>query len=84
MIAKRQKQTPAEGKIFSLDPYVKCERAQEFEEKLSARKRQLGFCRIRKSLFHDSKEIANASVFAEPLTLSAFPVNETRRTIVAS
>lgn len=36
MIAKRQKQT-AEGKIFSLDPYVKCERAQEFEEKLSAR-----------------------------------------------
>ncbi|MEK6336681.1 MAG: AAA family ATPase [Acidobacteriota bacterium] len=37
MIAKRQKQTPAEGKIFSLDPYVKCERAQEFEEKLSAR-----------------------------------------------
>jgi hypothetical protein len=38
----------------------------------------------RKGVSRDSKEIANASDFAEPLTLSAFPRNETRRKIVAS
>jgi hypothetical protein len=35
----------------------------------------------RKSRPRDPKEIANASVIAEPLTLSAWSVNETRRTI---
>ena len=38
----------------------------------------------RKSLLRDSKEIANASDFAEPLTLSALSLHETRRKIVAS
>lgn len=36
MIAKRQKQTAA-ATSFSLDPHIKCERAQKFEEELSAR-----------------------------------------------
>jgi|GEM_PF-3096508 len=35
----------------------------------------------RKSGPRDSKGIAIASDFAEPLTLSAFPVNETKRKI---
>jgi hypothetical protein len=38
----------------------------------------------RKSVSRYSKEIANASEFAERLTLSAFPRNETRQKIVAS
>jgi hypothetical protein len=38
----------------------------------------------RKSVSRDSKEIANASDFAEPFTLSALSLHETRRKIVAS
>lgn len=37
MVAEMQKQTDVTGKSFSLDPHVKCARAEEFEEKLSAR-----------------------------------------------
>lgn len=37
MFAEMQNCQDAPVKIFSLDPYIKCERAQEFEEKLSAR-----------------------------------------------
>ena len=37
MVAEMQKQTVVTGKSFSLDPHIKCTRAQEFEEKLSAR-----------------------------------------------
>jgi ATP-dependent Clp protease ATP-binding subunit ClpB len=37
MFAEMQNYQVEPVKIFSLDPYIKCERAQEFEEKLSAR-----------------------------------------------
>jgi len=37
MFAKMQNHQDAPVKIFALDPYIQCERAREFEEKLSAR-----------------------------------------------
>ena len=37
MVAKLQKQTAVTGQSFSLDPHIKCDRAQEFEKNLSAR-----------------------------------------------
>lgn len=37
MLAEMQNHQVVPVKIFSLNPYIKCERAQEFEEKLSAR-----------------------------------------------
>lgn len=37
MIAEMQTQTVVTGQSFSLDPHIKCARAQEFEEKLAAR-----------------------------------------------
>ena len=40
-----------------------------------------GVCRVLKSLCHDSKEIANAANFVNPLTLSALSANEARRRI---
>lgn len=37
MVAEMQNYQVSSGTLFSLDPYVKSARAQEFEQKLSAR-----------------------------------------------